>query len=435
VRWRWLGPIALICFAATDVGFVAARSSQKISSVIAAQVSSYGDVSASFAGHRGESDAETMAQRSVDVATRAQATLYDMPVSNNGARARMIIYAKGLDSAGKVSIEKPSELGGLKSEQYMSLNPQGKMPLLVVESGEGRFPIYESDTIARYLLEAYPEGPMFRPTSTPEARALDDLITRVHDIYIVSLQSCMYRAVPPFGAFQSRLEALDELKRQLKVIDDLVDDEGPFLTGREIALSDASLFPTLIFIQESLPRFVEEGSDWTSQQNEILGPKLRRWWQHMRSGAVPAADRIWTEISGAFQGWADSGRWDPILYAGRRDTAEATIFDKIISKEIPSDIVYEDDRCLVFKDINPVAPVHLLVIPKRREGLTQLRNANEENEYMLGHLLRVAGEQGKAAVGDGGFRIVINDGRQAAQTVFHLHIHVIGGRDLTWPPG
>jgi len=370
-----------------------------------------------------------MHQRELSIAAKAQATLYDMPVSNNGARARMIIYAKGLDASNKVEIKKPSELGGLKSPEYMALNPQGKMPLMVVN---GDFSLYESDTIARYLLEAFPEGPSFKPLESPEARALDDLIARVHDVYIVSLQSCMYRAVPPFGAFQSRLEALSELKKQVKVIEGLVDENGPFLTGRDIALSDASLFPTMIFMKESLPRFVES-SQWNEE--DVFGPKLRRWWQHMTSGAVPAASRILDEITTAFQGWAEAGRWDSILYAGGRDTAEATIFDKIIAKEIPSDIVYEDDRCLVFKDINPAAPVHLLVIPKRREGLTQLRFATPDNEYMLGHLLRVAGEQGKAAVGDGGYRVVINDGAEAGQTVFHLHVHVIGGRPLTWPPG
>jgi len=97
--------------------------------------------------------------------------------------------------------------------------------------------------------------------------------------------------------------------------------------------------------------------------------------------------------------------------------------------------VYEDKRCLVFKDISPAAPVHLLVIPKRREGLTQLRNAAVEHEYILGHLLRVAAEQGKKAVGEGGYRIVINDGAEAAQSVFHLHVHVLGGRTMSWPPG
>merc|ERR1719161_2142561 len=121
-----------------------------------------------------------------------------------------------------------------------------------------------------------------------------------------------------------------------------------------------------------------------------------------------------------------------ILHAGNQDTADPTVFDKIIRKEIPSEIVHEDSRCVVFKDVNPAAPVHLLVIPKRREGLTQLRKSVHDHEYILGHLLRVAAEQGNKACGKGGFRIVINDGEEAAQSVFHLHIHVLGGRKMTW---
>merc|ERR1719413_339394 len=121
----------------------------------------------------------------------------------------------------------------------------------------------------------------------------------------------------------------------------------------------------------------------------------------MTSGAVPAATRVLAEVEGALQEWALDGHWDAILHAGRRDEAEPTIFDKIISKDIPSEVVYEDSRCLVFKDISPAAPVHLLVIPKRREGLTQLRHAVPDHDYILGHLLRVAAEQGTKAVGEG----------------------------------
>ena len=109
-------------------------------------------------------------------------------------------------------------------------------------------------------------------------------------------------------------------------------------------------------------------------------------------------------------------------------------------------MVHEDDKCLAFRDINPVAPTHVLVIPKHREGLTQLRMADAEHKDILGHLLvvaaKVANAEGFTAEnnsdegGDGsGYRIVINDGIAAAQSVFHLHVHVIGGRDMTWPPG
>jgi len=359
---------------------------------------------------------------------RASATLYDMPVSNNGGRVRLIAYAKGLDG-GALAIESPSSLGGLKSDEYKALNPQGKMPLMQLSSGQA---IYESDTIARYVIDAFSDAsPTFTPSS-PEGRALDNLIVRLHDVYLVAIQACMYKATPPFGSFQSRWEALAELKKQVRVIHDLVSEEGPYLTGAEIAHSDAALFPTMVFMQHMLPKYMQPGWEWNAE--EAFGPKLVRWWKHM-TGSVPAAQRVFTEIDGALKGWDAKGRWDSIPHAGRKDVADLTIFDKIISKEIPSEVVYEDDRCLVFKDINPVAPVHMLVIPKRREGLTQLRHSVQDHDYILGHLLRVASEQGKAALGENGYRVIVNDGADAGQSVFHLHLHVIGGRELTWPPG
>jgi len=364
------------------------------------------------------------------VAMEASATLYDVPVSNNGARARLIIYAKGLDASGAVGVEPPSVLGGLGSPEFRALNPQGKMPLLKTASGMA---IYESDTIARYLVDAHADvAPSFTP-ATPELRALDNLIARVHDVYLVALQACLYKATPPFGTFQSRWKALGELKRQVKVIAGLASEEGPFLTGPEIGQSDAALFPTMTFLRHMLPKFMQPG--WEFNELEAFGPKLLKWWGHMTGGAVPSAGRVLEEMQVALAKWDDSGRWNAILHAGRQDKADRTIFDKIISKDIPSEIVFEDDLCLVFKDIAPAAPVHLLVIPKRREGLTQLRHAVADHEYILGHLMRVAGEQGKAAVGEGGFRIVVNDGAEAAQSVFHLHVHVLGGRPMMWPPG
>jgi len=370
------------------------------------------------------------AGRGARLSRKAGTLLYDVPVSNNGARVRLVLYSKGLDAAGDILIQSPAALGGLKSKEYLALNPQGKMPLLVLPSGQA---IYESDTIARYIIDAYSDvGPSFVPAA-PEVRALDNLIVRVHDTYLVSLQSCMYRAAPPFGPFQSRWEALAELKRQVAVIASLASEEGPFLTGAEIAHSDAALFPTMVFMRNMLPRFMQPGWKW--DEEEAFGPRLTRWWSFMTGGAVPAATRVLLEMQEALGKWEANGRWDAILHAGLRDTAEATIFDKIISKDIPSEVVYEDERCVVFKDINPAAPVHLLVIPRRREGLTQLRHAAVEHEYVLGHLLRVAAEQGRAAVKEGGFRVVINDGAEAAQSVFHLHVHVLGGRPMRWPPG
>ena len=109
-----------------------------------------------------------------------------------------------------------------------------------------------------------------------------------------------------------------------------------------------------------------------------------------------------------------------------------TIFGRILQGEIPCDEVYSDDRCLAFRDVAPQAPVHVLVIP--RQPIESLREAKASDEALLGHLLLVAA---KVAQQEGltDWRTVINTGAGAGQTVFHLHVHVIGGRSLAWPPG
>ena len=115
---------------------------------------------------------------------------------------------------------------------------------------------------------------------------------------------------------------------------------------------------------------------------------------------------------------------------------EVTIFDKIVAKEIPADVIYEDDKCLAFRDIAPVAKVHFLVIPKNRDGLTGISKAEDRHAELLGHLMVVCAKVAKQeGLGESGYRTVINDGKQGCQSVYHLHIHVIGGQQLSWPPG
>lgn len=105
-----------------------------------------------------------------------------------------------------------------------------------------------------------------------------------------------------------------------------------------------------------------------------------------------------------------------------------------MSKEIPATIIYEDDDVLAFRDVSPQAPTHFLVIPKNPEGLAQLRTAEPSHDALLGKLLRVAGSLG-AKECPKGFRVVVNDGPDGCQSVYHLHLHVVGGRQLNWPPG
>lgn len=113
--------------------------------------------------------------------------------------------------------------------------------------------------------------------------------------------------------------------------------------------------------------------------------------------------------------------------------SEKTIFKKIIDKEIPADIVHEDEHCLAFRDISPQAPTHILVIPKKE--IESLAQAEDEDSALLGHLLitarKVAEQQGLT----NGYRTVLNCGADGGQSVDHLHVHVLGGRALGWPPG
>ena len=110
----------------------------------------------------------------------------------------------------------------------------------------------------------------------------------------------------------------------------------------------------------------------------------------------------------------------------------STIFQKIIDKEIPADIVYEDEEALAFRDMQPLAPTHVLVIP--RKPIANVAAMDAGDKELLGHLLWVAGEVARQE-GLEDYRLVTNNGEGAGQSVFHLHVHLLGGRALGWPPG
>ena len=111
-----------------------------------------------------------------------------------------------------------------------------------------------------------------------------------------------------------------------------------------------------------------------------------------------------------------------------------TIFQKIIDREIPAKLAYEDDHCIAIHDINPQAPVHVLVIPKK--NIARMAEATVADQAVLGHLLLTAAALAKKlGVAESGFRIVINNGRDGGETVPHLHVHLLGQRPLGWPPG
>ncbi len=112
---------------------------------------------------------------------------------------------------------------------------------------------------------------------------------------------------------------------------------------------------------------------------------------------------------------------------------DKTLFTKIIEGEIPGDFVHQDDHCVVLRDVNPQAPTHLLVIP--RKPIPRIGEAAEEDSQLLGHLLLVARKAALSENLEEGFRIVVNNGSHGGESVPHLHVHVLGGRPLSWPPG
>ena len=111
-----------------------------------------------------------------------------------------------------------------------------------------------------------------------------------------------------------------------------------------------------------------------------------------------------------------------------------TLFEKIIKGEVPAQIIHEDDQCVAIRDINPQAPTHVLVIPKK--VIPRLGEVTPSDESLLGHLLLTAAEVAKReGLAENGYRVVVNQGWQAGESVPHLHVHVLGGRQLKWPPG
>lgn len=117
-----------------------------------------------------------------------------------------------------------------------------------------------------------------------------------------------------------------------------------------------------------------------------------------------------------------------------RECNMSSIFTKIINREIPAVIVYEDDLCISFRDIDPKAPQHILIVPKKE--IKSLADVAEEDAPLLGHLLLKASEIAKEqGISDSGYRIVVNTNKEGGQEVSHLHLHILGGRQMTWPPG
>ena len=110
-----------------------------------------------------------------------------------------------------------------------------------------------------------------------------------------------------------------------------------------------------------------------------------------------------------------------------------SIFTKIKNKEIPCNVIYEDDKCFALEDINPQAPVHILIIPHKE--IAKISDSTPEDKELLGHLLLVSKTIAEKYELENNYRLIINNGAGAGQSVFHIHVHLMGGRSLDWPPG
>lgn len=226
--------------------------------------------------------------------------LFDVPVSNNGARVRYVVYSQNLD----VSIEPPTNLGGgLRSPEYLALNPQGKMPALTVtDKGGAAAGLYESETIVSYLLDRYC-APGTLQAKDPLARARQHLATRVHDLYVTTVQGAMYKGgMSP----QERSAGLRQLSTQLDALEAIVAaGGGPFVAGGAVTTADAALAPTFQFMVFILPKVFGWRDVFSGR------PALRRWWAALREEDVAMA-RVLDEVKGGLEVWEAKGRWDEL---------------------------------------------------------------------------------------------------------------------------
>jgi glutathione S-transferase len=182
------------------------------------------------------------------------------------------------------------DLGGFRSKGYLAVNPQGKVPSLKCQTtGQN---IAESDTVSRYLLSTYSDlGPSFQPEN-PSSNE----IARFHDMYLTTIQACLYKAGPPFGIFGTRKDALKEYSKQLYVIADLMDDQGPYMCGNEVSLADATVFPSVVFASFMYPKFEFQEGD---SQRQPIPKKIEDWFQRMID-TDSAFQKVYNEVSDFF---------------------------------------------------------------------------------------------------------------------------------------
>ena len=220
--------------------------------------------------------------------------LYTASISNFGARAKLVLAWKGVPAT-QVAVDSPMALGGLKSPEYLALNPQGKMPLLRLPDGSA---LYESEIIVQYLLDVFASvGPPLVP-ATPAARAHVNLLTRLHDVYCAPHQPALYKEM---GAEQ-RAASLAALAAQLDILETTLHAMGPYAAGDQLTTADAALFPTAVFWSNILPAVYGWGPDIFAKR-----PRFARWWAAMCRD--PAAAAVKADMDAGLKKWRDDDRY------------------------------------------------------------------------------------------------------------------------------
>merc|ERR1712238_240633 len=190
---------------------------------------------------------------------------------------------------------------------------------------------------------------------------------------------------------------------------------GNLVSGRFLQISTRNLYCQRSIQQNLSTVPIKQSSPLLSRHKEICRSQ-RRLVEFHTSSLLKMSDEV-----------------EKAKAAAGGEKVERTLFEKIIAREIPADIIYEDETSLAFNDIAPQAPVHFLVIPKK--PITMIEKAEDCDEQVLGHCLLVAKKVAKERGMEKGYRLVINNGVEGCQSVYHVHIHVLGGEQLGWPPG
>lgn len=226
---------------------------------------------------------------------KPKVTLYSAPVSNYSARVRYLVRRKNL-TEDEVHICSPKELGGLKAEEYLKLNPLGKIPAALVECGDGQQCLYESSIICEYLAESFDDKhPSFLP-KTPEARAKARLIANLLDIYVGPHHPFMYKKLDG-----DRVEGVKNMQKGFDAIEHAMCPDGPFAAGKDLSVADCCLWGNCPFYDFMLPTFF----GWHPTDGR---PKLSAWYKHMQNES-PAAKEVYTEVFDSLSAWWDKGRW------------------------------------------------------------------------------------------------------------------------------